>query len=188
MPSILQDVNWIDILFLILLLGMIYKGSKTGVGGQVVSLVGGFALVFVSVKYYSLASEALFGFLLQKWSKPASFLAIIVIIFIIIKVLERIMIVISGDEVASIERVGGVLVAALRAAMFCGLVGMFLLLIPADYIQKSVTSSKSCMFFVKFDAQVYCLLNGLTGVPKEKKQTKDDVVQEFMDVTKRAYE
>jgi uncharacterized membrane protein required for colicin V production len=68
LPDILNQINWIDIFFLILLLGMVYKGLKTGVGGQVIALIGWFVLVFMSLKYYSVVSEALFGFLLQKWA------------------------------------------------------------------------------------------------------------------------
>ena len=167
---------------------MIYKGSRTGVGGQVVSLAGCFAMIFLSVKYYTLCSEAIFGFLLQRWAKPASFLVICVLIFVIVKVLERVANVISGEEVASIERIGGVVVASLRAAVFFGLIGMFLLLVPVDYMRLSVENSKTCMSFVNFDAKVYSWISGLTGVPKEKQRNKNEVVEEFLTAAEKQYD
>ena len=79
--ELIKDINWLDILFVILLLGMIYKGARTGVGGQLLSLAGWCLLLFTSITYYNIVSTAIFGFLLQKWAKPITFFAIALIIF-----------------------------------------------------------------------------------------------------------
>lgn len=187
LPAILQDINWLDVLFVILLLGMVYKGSGVGVGGQILSLIGWFALIFVPIRYYSLLSEAIFGFLLQRWAKPLSFLLIVIVIFTIIKVLERISSIVSGEELALIERAGGVLVATLRAITLFGIIGMQLLLVPIDSVHLWVTQdSKTCMFFVNLDANVYSWMTGIIGKP-EKKREKDEIVREFLESTNKAY-
>ena len=115
MSAALTDINWLDILFVILLLGMVYKGLRTGVGSQLLSLAGWFVLLFVSIGYYKVLSEAIFGSVLQKWAKPVSFFVISAGIFTVVKILERAFNVITSEEHAAIERVGGALVEIGRA-------------------------------------------------------------------------
>ena len=180
MPDILNQINWIDIIFIILLLGMVYKGLKTGVGGQVIALIGWFVLVFLSIKYYSVASEALFGFLLQKWAKPLSFFVISAVIFTAIKLLERVFNIISGEDLAPIEKIMGAVVAVVRAAIFCGVIGILLLLIPIERIHTdAVQGSKSCMFFVKIDTQIYSLLANVSG--NKEKTDKEEVLENILE-------
>ena len=186
MPEIIQDFNWLDILFLILLLGMIYKGSMTGVGGQVISLIGLFVLMFFSIGYYYFLSTAIFGFMLQTWARPASFFIISAVLFVIIKVLERVFNVISTEESSSIERIGGAIVASLRACLIFGLIGMQLLLVPVDYLRLAVMEgSKTCMFFVNLDAEIFSWMTGHFGIMEKRK--KDDIVKSFLEPPKKSY-
>lgn len=183
MPDIITEVNWIDIIYVILFLGIVYKGTRTGVGGQLLSLAGWVVLIFVSMRYYSLVSEALFGFLLQSWAKPLSFLIIGVLVFVLIKFLERVFSVVTGSELSSFERIGGALVASVRAFVFFGAIGIFLLLVPVEIVRDSVISgSKTGMFFVGFDAGIYSMINEVTGVG-ETRRSKDDVIDEILSVT-----
>ncbi|MDP8298345.1 MAG: CvpA family protein [Candidatus Tantalella remota] len=180
MPDILNQINWIDIVFLILLLGMVYKGLKTGVGGQVIALIGWFVLVFISLKYYSVISEALFGFLLQKWAKPLSFFVIAAGIFMAIKLLERVFNIMSGEDLAPIEKIMGAVVAVLRASIFCGVIGILLLLVPVDRVHTAAKEgSKTCMFFVKMDAQIYTLLANVAG--NKEKTDKEEVLANILE-------
>ncbi len=183
MPELFNNVNWLDLIFIILLLGMIYKGSKTGVGGQFLSLVGWIVLLFFSIGYYNVFSEAIFGFMLQKWSRPASFFAIVIGIFMSVKLLERIFNVISGEELSGIERIGGAVIAVVRAVMLFGVIGILLLLVPVDYLNTTVVKdSRSCMIFVNCDAQIYSWLTGVLG--NEKIVARKDVVKNFLVTTK----
>lgn len=183
LPDIITEVNWIDIIYVILFLGIVYKGTRTGVGGQLLSLAGWVVLIFVSMRYYSLVSEALFGFLLQSWAKPLSFLIIGVLVFVLIKFLERVFSVVTGSELSSFERIGGALVASVRAFVFFGAIGIFLLLVPVEIVRDSVISgSKTGMFFVGFDAGIYSMINEVTGVG-ETRRSKDDVIDEILSVT-----
>ena len=178
LPAILKEFNWLDIVYVILLLGMVYKGSRTGVGSQVLSLIGWFVLLFVSVGYYSFLSEAIFGFMLQKWAKPISFAAIAAFVFVIVKFLERIFHVMAGEELSTIEKVGGALVGGARACIFCGLIGILLLLVPVQYARDSVSvASKTGMFFVDVDARIYSWIAGAFGTAEKN---KDDLLNEFL--------
>ena len=184
MPETLNNFNWIDVVFVILLLGMLYKGAKVGVGGQVLSLAGGLFLVFAAVGYYAFLSEAIFGFMLQKWAKPLSFFIIGALIFIMTKLLERVFSIIAGEEVAVIERIGGVIVAGIRAVVLFGLLGMLFLLVPIDSVNAAASEgSETCMFFVNADAQIYSWMSGIAG--GSGKKTKDEIVREFLISTRK---
>lgn len=179
MSDIIQSINWLDIIFVILLLGMIYKGARTGVGGQIVSLVGWLCLTFVSISYYSFMSEALFGFLLQKWAKPVSFLGIVVVIFLIVKFIERIFNILHGEEMAAIEKVAGAIIAGLRACMLFGVIGILFLLVPIEYLNDTASGgSKICIHFVKMDVGIYTFIENLVNPPPEGQER--DVLNEIL--------
>jgi len=187
--EILKEINWIDIFFLILLLIMVYKGTRTGVGGQILSFIACFALIFASIGYYVLLSEAIFGFMLQRWAKPISFFGICVSIFIITKILERILSIAREGEFGTIEKVGGAFVAALRAFALFGLIGMFLLLIPSGYMHTAVTKdSKTCMFFINMDASIYGWMMSFSEKSGSKKTQKKEIVGNFLNTAKASTE
>ncbi|NQT33224.1 MAG: CvpA family protein [Candidatus Omnitrophica bacterium] len=179
MPDILHNISLIDVLFIILLLAMLYKGSRIGVSSQLVSLVGYIALVYISIGYYGFVSEAIFGFKLQDWARPLSFCAIAIVVFVAFKFLERIFSIIAGEELAMLERVGGALVASFRAFMLFGVIGIALLLIPVESAKLAVTeNSKFAMIFIEMDAGIYAWISGAIGIPEKKSQ--DEVLNEIL--------
>lgn len=180
MPDIINNINWLDIIYAFLLFGMLYKGMRTGVGAQILSLVGWFALLFVSIRYYTVLSEAIFGFLLQTWAKPISFFIIISVFFILIKLLERIFSVITSDEMSALERIGGVFLSAVKAVILFGVISIQLMLMPVDFFRDSVINrSRSAMYFVTFDATIY---NWIDSNIKESENTMgvEDLVKSFV--------
>ncbi len=178
MSELLNSINWIDITFIILFLGMIYKGARTGVGSQLLSLAGWVVLLFCSINYYQELSTAIFGFLLQRLSRPFSFFAISVVILFLIKTFERLFHVISGDGVAFIERIGGVIIAAIRAFILFGIVGLFMLLIPLNSANKLVEESRFAMPVIDFDLRIYSWLTGRLDFVENR--DKDAVLKEFL--------
>lgn len=182
MPEILNEINWLDILFVILLLGMIYKGLRSGVGGQISSLVGAVVLLYVTIGYYGFVSEAIFGFLFQKWTKSVTFLIIFVGIIILIKVFERLLSVVRSEDFAILERLGGALIAAFRAFVYCGIVGMFLLLIPIESVETSVMEgSKTGVFFINFDLSIFNWMKGAIYSGDETEKPKPVSIDQFLD-------
>jgi len=172
---------------------MVYKGAKTGVSGQLFSLAGWFLTLFISLKYYSFLSEAIFGFLLQRWAKPVSFFLISAIIFAAVKVFERVINIISSENAASIERMGGILIASLRACILFGLIGILFLLTPVNFLRSAAAEgSKTCMFFVHMDVAIYSGITELIGLTSPSKETggaedkrtvkeRDEIIKEFQD-------
>ncbi len=181
MPEILNEINWLDVLFVILLLGMIYKGLRTGVGGQIPSFLGAIVLLYVSIGYYSFVSEAIFGFLFQKWTQSVSFLIIFVGIIILIKVFERLLSVVRSEDYAILERLGGALIASFRAFIYCGIVGIFLLLIPIESVETSVMEdSKTCVFFINFDLSVFNWMKSAMNMEDKKKKPEPISIDQFL--------
>jgi len=161
---------------------MIYKGLRTGVGGQIPSLVGAVVLLYVSIGYYSFLSEAIFGFLFQKWTKSVSFLIIFAGIIILIKVFERLLSVVRSEDFAILERLGGALIAAFRAFVYCGIVGIFLLLIPLESVETSaVEGSKTCVFFVNFDLSIFNWMKSVMNTGDKKKKPEPVTIDQFLD-------
>ncbi|MFH1837453.1 MAG: CvpA family protein [Candidatus Omnitrophota bacterium] len=175
MPEIFQNIHWIDVLFVILLMGICYKGSRVGVGGQIIALTCWIVLVFVSIGYYKALSEAVFGFLLQKWARPLSFICISSALYILIKALEMTFNISPAEELSPIERVLGAGIAALRGFMFCGIVTILVILSPLYGIREMVTrESKTAMFFMETNVEIYSKMAKLFGL------TKDDRKEEVM--------
>ena len=127
----------------------------------------------------SFAKLSIFGFLAQEWSKPVSFFVISAIVYFAIKLFERIFNVINNEEVSTIERIGGVVIASLRGFIFFGLIGIFFILVPIETLQRSaIQESQTCMYFVKMDAQIYSWITKIFG--KSAERERDDVLNEVL--------
>lgn len=184
MSTIISGVNWLDVLFLTILLGMIYKGSRTGVGSQFLSLVWWFILTYVSIGYYGALAAKVFGFMDQNWARPVAFFVIFFIFVLIIKFFEMIFNVGNVENLAPIERIGGAVVASLRTFLLLGLVSTQLLLLPADFLRDSVAEgSKTGMFFVNLDVGIYCWMTSHLKFVKVKK--KKEIIEEILASSKK---
>jgi len=158
----ISELNWLDIIFLILLLGMIYKGVRSGVAGQIIPLLGTFALLFLSIRYYKSSSEAVFGSMLQDWSKPVSFFVIGSLVLFIAKIIEKLFTFKPSEDMAVIERLGGIILAVLRTVIICGAVSLGLLLIPINGVNTAVTQdSKLAPYLANIDMNIYCAITGV---------------------------
>jgi len=67
----------------------------------------------------------------------------------------------------------------LRANMLSSVRGIFLLLIPINYIQTAASEgSMSCMFFVKADVKIYSWIAKVSGL--EKEDTTDEILTQIL--------
>lgn len=179
MPEILQQLNWVDYLFVILLLGILYEGLRWGVSGQVLSLAGWIGMLFVSVTYYSRVSESIFGSNLQKWALPISFFLIAAGIFIGVLLVDRAIKAKKEGEISFTDRIAGAGVGALKALILFGVITMQILLVPSDTAHSAVTKgSKSAMFFLNANAEIYSWMTGKFDITR--KRDREDIVNEFL--------
>ena len=181
MSTFIQYLNWLDIIFVILLLRMVYKGALTGAGDQLFSLAGLFLTLFITLTYYNKLSSVIFGFQLQRWSRPVSFFIIATLVIVGIRLLEKVVIGEEKSELAAIDKIGGGIVAFFRTVIILGMVCMLLLLIPLGFTRNSVIeTSKTGMFLVNLDASIYSFMTGRFKVTK--KVTRRDVVVELLTI------
>jgi len=174
-----SGINWLDVVYFTILLGMIYKGSHAGVGSQILSLLWVFVLIFFSLGYYSVLASSVFGFVVQNWARPTSFCIIAGISFISIKFLQMIFNVSCQEQLPPIERIGGAVIAVLRTFLLFGIIGIQFLLLPIPPLQNAVAkSSGTAMTFVRMDAAIYGWLS--KHVQIVKKQDAEEVVKEIL--------
>jgi uncharacterized membrane protein required for colicin V production len=160
---------------------MIYKGALTGAGDQLLSLAGLFLTLFLALTYYNKLSGAIFGFQLQKWSRPVSFFVISVLALIGLRLLEKVAAGEGKDELAGIDKIGGAVVAFFRAVILFGMVGMLLILIPFEFTRTSVMEkSKTGMFLVNLDASIYSFMTGRFKITK--KLTRKEVIEGLLNL------
>jgi len=180
LPELLKQINWVDALFIVIFLGTVLRGAKTGVGSQLLALAGWVAIMYVSVRYHPLVSEAIFGFMLQGWAKPLSFFAVAAAGFVVQKLVERIFSAVLASELSIFEKLGGAVVAGVKAVVLCGMIVFFLLLVPVDYMVESVMEgSKSSLRLLEVDAVLYRAIDGLL-LPEEGKESDRDAFDEFI--------
>ncbi|MDD4957178.1 MAG: CvpA family protein [Candidatus Omnitrophica bacterium] len=163
----MEKITIFEIFYIILLSGMVYKGTRSGISAQIISLIGWVVLVFCSLGYYEYLSKAIFGFMLQDWAKPLSFFALAMVPFIIIKIIEKMIIAAAGEELSLLERIGGAFVSAIRALVIFGMIGIQILLMPMEQAKTFLLEkTPTALFFVNIDVDIYSWLTGLTGIKK----------------------
>ena len=182
MSNIMSGINWLDIAFILVLLGMLYKGTRSGVGSQLLSLAWWFVLIFCAFTYYKFVSRQVFGLMIQNWARALSFFSIAAALFVIIIVLSR-MFKSGGDaKMALVERLGGGIVAAAGTCLLFGIVGIQFILMPVSTVQESVTKSKSAMIFVEVDAGIYSWMTGQFKFTEKQERAK--VIESFFESAK----
>ena len=179
MQDLISGINWLDIIFVLVLIGMIYRGSQAGVGAQLLSLVWCFLLIFISIAYFSHLSSKLSAILNFGWARSVAFLGIILFLFGFMRVLEKVFNIQRAEHLAPIERIGGSLVSAFRACLIFGIIGIQMLLIPSSTLRKDVLEkSKSGMFFIGLDAEIYSYMSKYVDFVQEVE--KDALIQLFI--------
>ncbi len=186
LPTILKNISWVDILFLILLLEMIYKGSRVGIGSQLISFTSLVITLFVCITYYGATANEYFGTWLDTAAKAVAFFVIAFSIFIVSKVVDRMISIRGAGELATLERVVGAGAAVLRAFLLFGLISIQLLLLPAESVRNLVVNkTKSCVYFVEFDTKIYLMMSKILRRPPEKE--KKELINAYLVPLGRTY-
>lgn len=173
----LEQFVWLDVFFIILLLGTVYKGSQMGVGAQMLSLAGYLFLLYVVMGHYIMVSEALFGFLLQNWAKPFSFVILTITVFFFIKVIQRLFSATGQEQMAVIERAGGMLVALFRSGILIGIISTALLLVPSERVNAlAAEASFFSRHFVSMNLKVYSGIRNITRTDIPGQEVHKDIL------------
>ena len=157
MADLFSGINWLDVSFSIILLTIVFKGYRIGVSGQLIPLAWCVLLIFTTFGYFSSLASNLPSFISPEWGRAVSFFAILAAMYLLIKIAGKVLKIekIEGD-ISLIEKAGGIFMAAMRAFLIFGVLGMQLLILPVENLNDSVTmGSKTGALFVAIDANIY---------------------------------
>ncbi|MDD4202487.1 MAG: CvpA family protein [Candidatus Omnitrophica bacterium] len=157
----IANLNFVDLIAVVLTLRFLYLGSINGVGAQVFPLLWVFVTFFLLIVFYpyvSLWLQSKFSF-----SISLSIFLSIVIIFLACFVLRMFL---SGffksstpAQVIKIEQYFGMFIAFVRAMLVIGIVCMFITSIPILEIEDKVETSFFAEKILVFDTKaVYALI------------------------------
>ncbi|MBF0494620.1 MAG: CvpA family protein [Candidatus Omnitrophica bacterium] len=152
-------IYWLDIVYIVTACWMLYRGSKKGLGSQLVFFIWWFVLLFFAIGYYDTIASKYLTFISNKWAEPVAFAVIVAAFSGLIKGMEILANISLKDTLTPIETMGGVIMAALRTIILFGIIGFQLMLVPVDGVNDIIAKhSRSAMFFVKIDVTVYSWL------------------------------
>lgn len=177
LSSYLNSISWSDVVFATIVLVTVFNGFRAGVGVQILSLALWIAAAYAAIGYYPFIASKISGFGMDEWTKAISFFVICAASVLILRMVSLIFKTENAPSLAPIERLGGVVIASLRACILVGIIGIQLLLVPIDTVRSVVREeSKTGMFFVRFDTSIYYWINerlGLAGQNVNSKVAKD---------------
>lgn len=140
----LGQVNWVDFLFFIILLRIMYVGFKKKLVVEFFSFLGILFGVFFSLHYYSrlAAVVANNSALPLDISMIVAYVVLLVITMLAFKfILDGVLLLFRIEPRGFLDRWGGLLFSILKGALVCGLVGVFFIISTVNYLEFSVRQS-----------------------------------------------
>ena len=133
--------NWIDVLFVTLLVRSCYVGFKKGLLLEIFRGFGLLIAVILSFDYYTIVSQLFSAH--TRWTGPGpdiiSFLVIFLSVLIIFKVFSQIAsLFLGGEKISIANRVIGLVFGLGRGLLAISLIGVLFINSPFGYLSKSV--------------------------------------------------
>jgi uncharacterized membrane protein required for colicin V production len=139
--GVFQQVNWIDLLVVILLIRSSYVGFTRGFGWELFRFVGYACTVLATIYYYETVSQAIGDYLpvISPFANLISFASLFLIILFIFKFINVIIgRIIKIETLSVIEKFGGLLLGFFRGSIFTSLVLITLIFTHIPYFEKSI--------------------------------------------------
>ena len=171
--DILKQINWLDIVVLILILRAVYIGTKLGLTAELFNFFGVLISLICAVLWYSRTADVLvINFKLPVWlSQFLCFIIIAQLIRLIFKYgLALLLKILNVQFVPQLERIGGGVIGFGRGLILSGIIILAIGLIPNNYIRESIEEkSFTGKFLVKATEGTYTSLT--FWLPEEQRQT-----------------
>lgn len=184
--QILTQLNWIDILVIVIIIASAYKGSKSGFSAEIFKLIGLILSVYLSLHYFSQASD-----LLTKYAPVIGVVFADFFCFLIIAALTYLsMVLLRGvftkfvktEATAVLDRWGGMFLGTLKGLLFISLLFLLFYLSSVPYLTASLKKSRFGNSLTSVDVNVYeFIFNNLTSKfsPNEQlNQSIQEVLEE----------
>ena len=156
--TFLKQLNWIDLIVLILLFRIMLISLKTGIGAEIFKVLGTLTAAYVSLHYYISIS----GYFSERLGLDHVLVECLIFIilaslgysfFLLLRLLLKRFI--NMEVVPTISRWGGLILGIFRAFLLGSLILYFFLATANPYLRKSMKTSFSGMGLVYLAPSVY---------------------------------
>ena len=173
--AIIHNINWVDLLVLVLLARSVYMGTRRGLTAELFNFIGIIISLVFSVHWYGYVADVLIANLsLPIWfSQFLCFVIIAQIIRLIFKYgLALVLKILNVQFLPQFERVGGAIIGIGRGIFIASIVLISMAIIPNNYLTESIYGkSFSGVFFIKAAERTYKVLT--FWVPNRNTEDKD---------------
>lgn len=143
LKEIILQINWVDVLVLILLFRISYVGFYKGLASELIPAIGTYAALIIALHYYSRMAIYIADHtpLNEGYSRLICYLLLILIVkFLIFNVIESFLIgrIVEIHVVSLVDKIGGLILGIIRGALLVSLIIIALEITPIVYITDSV--------------------------------------------------
>jgi len=156
--EIVSNLNWLDIVIIILFLRMTYSGLMKGFPTEIFKIIGILIGAIFSLNYYP-ALGALINSKIKLSQELVEFNSYLVILFsgIICLALLRDIVLkfVKIEAVSSLNKWGGIFLGLVRSAIVISAIFYSFLIINNEYLKTSLKKSYFSKNIIKIDAKIY---------------------------------
>ncbi len=171
--EIIKNINWLDIIVLVIVVRGIYMGAKRGLTAELFNFFGIIISLILAVQWYSrIADVLILNFSLPIWlSKFLCFIVIVQIIRLVFKYsLTFLLKILNIQFIPQLERIGGGVVGFGRGVIVSGILMLTFSFIPNDYMRESIeTKSFTGSFLIKVTERTYTSL--IFWLPEKERES-----------------
>lgn len=168
--NIITEINWIDILIVIVLLRACYISVNTGLPAEIFKLLGTISAIYLSLHYYVSLQDFVIKFAGFK-SIPLGFYTLITVVILsiagyaVFSLFRNFFLrLVNLENVSLLIKWLGLGVGAIRGILLSSLLVFMLLISGNDYFKQSIKDSYSGKFIYKIAPATYTFLwNGVTS-------------------------
>jgi len=171
--EIIKNINWLDIVVLVLVVRGVYMGVKRGLTAELFNFFGIIISLVLAIQWYSQVADVLIlNFSLPTWlSKLLCFVVIAQIIRIAFKYsLTLLLKILNIQFIPQLEKIGGGTIGFGRGIIAAGILILALSFIPNDYMKESIqTKSFTGGFLIKVTEKIYTSL--IFWLPEQEQES-----------------
>jgi membrane protein required for colicin V production len=177
LSEIASRVNWVDLLVLILLIRSCYVGSSRGFGQELFGTIGVLTELMVPIFFYGVIRDIVFlpSVLPSLFVRVLIFLVVVFSILFVFRIIGMIFQKLMSVEFHShLDKLGGALFGLVRASLWINIILLVLLMLPSDYLTKSITrGSLSGNYFLNIGPVIYAKVSDTLLKDEDKKERAD---------------
>ena len=143
MTEFFQNINWIDLLVVILLIRSSYIGFARGFGWEFFRFLGAISVVIFPIYFYEYGTQLIIDYfpVLDPFSDPICFTSLYIIPILVFKIINGVVDkirVIKIDTFSILGNVGGLCIGFIRGCILLSLLLISLIFTQIPYFEKSV--------------------------------------------------